>query len=117
MHVRFALKSDEVSRVRDFRPIQRSSLGANAAAALFMGACLIGICVLRGASAIRATYAVGIHTKYFNGVQVVQNTPSQYVLSFSPSQHDGRLHRLAIRVKPQNLTTRANLSYVALKSE
>lgn len=100
-----------------------------------------------------ATYVVGIHTKYFNGVQVVQNTPgrdlktlpedtggaffeakdvrdtpsiftriaeelhSQYVLAFSPSQHDGRVHRLTIRVKPQSLTARANLNYIALKSE
>ena len=95
------------------------------------------------------TYAVGVTTRYFNGVQAVQVSPgrefkqlpedtggaylevkdlrdtasvfsklaeelhSQYVLAFSPSQHDGRVHKLTVRIKRPTLTARANASYVA----
>jgi Ca-activated chloride channel homolog len=99
------------------------------------------------------TYAVGVTTKYFNGLNTVQVSPgrdfkmlpedtggaffevknlrdtasvfsklaeelhSQYVLAFSPSQRDGRVHKLAVRINRPSLTARANASYVAMKSE
>ena len=100
-----------------------------------------------------ATYAIGVSTRHFNGVQTVQNIPgrdlqrlpedtgggyfeakdprdaasifariaeelhSQYVLTFSPAQRDGRVHKLAVRIKQRSLTVRANANYVATKPE
>jgi Ca-activated chloride channel family protein len=39
---------------------------------------------------------------------------SQYVLGFSPTQLDGRVHKLAVKMKQTGLTARARRSYVAV---
>ena len=45
--------------------------------------------------------------------RVAQELHSQYVLGFSPPQLDGRIHRLAVRVKQPGMTVRARRSYLA----
>jgi Ca-activated chloride channel family protein len=45
--------------------------------------------------------------------RVAQELHSQYVLGFSPKLLDGKVHRLAVRVKKQGLTARARKSYLA----
>jgi Ca-activated chloride channel family protein len=45
--------------------------------------------------------------------RVAQELHSQYVLGFTPKQLDGKVHRLAVRVKKQGLTARARKSYLA----
>ena len=45
--------------------------------------------------------------------RVAQELHSQYVLGFAPTQLDGRIHKLAIRVKQPGMTARARRSYVA----
>jgi Ca-activated chloride channel family protein len=45
--------------------------------------------------------------------RVAQELHSQYVLGFTPKLLDGKIHRLAVRVKRQGLTARARKSYVA----
>jgi Ca-activated chloride channel homolog len=46
--------------------------------------------------------------------RVAQELHSQYVLGFTPTQLDGRVHKLAIRVKQPGMTARARRSYVAV---
>jgi Ca-activated chloride channel family protein len=45
--------------------------------------------------------------------RVAQELHSQYVIGFSPTELDGRVHRLSLRVKKPGLTPRARRSYVA----
>ena len=45
--------------------------------------------------------------------RVAQELHSQYVIGFAPTQLDGRVHRLSLRVKKPGLTPRARRSYVA----
>jgi Ca-activated chloride channel family protein len=45
--------------------------------------------------------------------RVAQELHSQYVLGFAPAQLDGRVHRLAVRLKKPGLTARARRSYQA----
>lgn len=45
--------------------------------------------------------------------QVAQELHSQYVLGFAPTELDGRVHQLVVRVKQGGMTARARRSYVA----
>ncbi len=45
--------------------------------------------------------------------RVAQELHSQYVIGFTPTQLDGRVHRLALRVKQPGMVARARRSYVA----
>ena len=45
--------------------------------------------------------------------RVAQELHSQYVLGFSPTQLDGRVHKLSVRVKQPGMTARARRSYLA----
>lgn len=45
--------------------------------------------------------------------RVAQELHSQYVIGFSPAQLDGRVHKLAVRLKQPGLTARARRSYQA----
>ena len=45
--------------------------------------------------------------------RVAQELHSQYVLGFAPTQLDGRVHKLMVRVKQPGMTARARRSYVA----
>src|SRR3989475_12844983 len=45
--------------------------------------------------------------------RVAQELHSQYVIGFTPTQLDGRVHKLAVRVKQPAMTARARRSYVA----
>jgi Ca-activated chloride channel family protein len=45
--------------------------------------------------------------------RVAQELHSQYVLGFTPRQLDGKIHKLAVRVKRAGLTARARKSYLA----
>lgn len=45
--------------------------------------------------------------------RVAQELHSQYVMGFTPTQIDGRVHKLAVRMKQPGLTARARRSYVA----
>ena len=45
--------------------------------------------------------------------RVANELHSQYVLGFTPKQLDGKVHRLAVRVKRPGLNARARKSYVA----
>jgi VWFA-related protein len=45
--------------------------------------------------------------------RVAQELHSQYVIGFTPTQLDGRVHKLALRVKQQGMTARARRSYLA----
>jgi len=45
--------------------------------------------------------------------RVAQELHSQYVLSFTPRNLDGKVHRLVVRVKRPGMTTRARKSYIA----
>jgi hypothetical protein len=44
---------------------------------------------------------------------VAQELHSQYVLGFTPTALDGRIHKLAVRVKKPGMTARARRSYLA----
>jgi Ca-activated chloride channel family protein len=46
--------------------------------------------------------------------RVAQELHSQYVLGFVPAVLDGRVHRLAVRVKQPGMTARARRSYLAV---
>jgi Ca-activated chloride channel family protein len=46
--------------------------------------------------------------------RVAQELHSQYVLGFSPQQLDGKVHKLAVRVRQPGLTARARRSYLAV---
>jgi Ca-activated chloride channel family protein len=46
--------------------------------------------------------------------RVAQELHSQYVLGFSPTQLDGRVHKLALRLKQPGMTARARRSYLAV---
>jgi VWFA-related protein len=46
--------------------------------------------------------------------RVAQELHSQYVIGFSPTQLDGRVHKLAVKMKQAGLTARARRSYVAV---
>ena len=45
--------------------------------------------------------------------RVAQELHSQYVVGFTPLQLDGKVHKLAVRVKQTGLTARARRSYLA----
>jgi hypothetical protein len=45
--------------------------------------------------------------------RVAQELHSQYVLGFVPTQLDGRVHQLTVRVTQPGMTARARRSYVA----
>jgi Ca-activated chloride channel family protein len=45
--------------------------------------------------------------------RVAQELHSQYVIGFPPAQLDGRVHKLAVKLKQAGLTARARRSYVA----
>src|SRR6185295_908079 len=46
--------------------------------------------------------------------RVAQELHSQYVIGFSPTQLDGRVHKLAVKMKQAGMTARARRSYVAV---
>jgi VWFA-related protein len=46
--------------------------------------------------------------------RVATELHSQYVLGFAPTQLDGRVHKLAVKMKQTGLTARARRSYVAV---
>ncbi len=45
--------------------------------------------------------------------RVAQELHSQYLIGFSPTELDGKMHELSVRVRNQNMTARARRSYVA----
>jgi Ca-activated chloride channel family protein len=45
--------------------------------------------------------------------RVAQELHSQYVLGFTPTLLDGKVHKLAVRMKQQGMTARARRSYLA----
>src|SRR5204862_6162414 len=45
--------------------------------------------------------------------KVASELHSQYVIGFSPTLLDNRVHKLAVKMKPAGLTARARKSYVA----
>jgi len=45
--------------------------------------------------------------------RVAQELHSQYVLGFTPAQLDGKVHKLAVRVKKPGMNARARRSYLA----
>ena len=45
--------------------------------------------------------------------RVAQELHSQYVLGFTPTQLDNRVHKLTVRVKQSGMTARARRSYLA----
>jgi Ca-activated chloride channel family protein len=45
--------------------------------------------------------------------RVAQELHSQYVLGFTPTQLDGRVHKLTVKTRPPGTTARARRSYVA----
>ena len=45
--------------------------------------------------------------------RVAQELHSQYVLGFTPTELDGRIHKLVVRMKQAGMTARARRSYVA----
>jgi Ca-activated chloride channel family protein len=45
--------------------------------------------------------------------KVASELHSQYVIGFTPTQLDGRVHKLMVKMKPAGLTARARKSYVA----
>jgi Ca-activated chloride channel family protein len=49
--------------------------------------------------------------------RVAQELHSQYVLGFEAKQLDGRVHKLAVRMKQPGMTARARRSYVAAKKD
>jgi Ca-activated chloride channel family protein len=49
--------------------------------------------------------------------RIAQELHSQYALGFEARQLDGRVHKLAVRMKQPNMTARARRSYVAAKKE
>jgi Ca-activated chloride channel family protein len=46
--------------------------------------------------------------------KVAQELHSQYVIGFTPTQLDGRVHKLMVKTKPPGTTARARRSYVAV---
>jgi Ca-activated chloride channel family protein len=46
--------------------------------------------------------------------RVAQELHSQYVLGFTPTQLDGKIHKLAVRMKQPGMTARARRSYLAV---
>jgi Ca-activated chloride channel family protein len=49
--------------------------------------------------------------------RVAQELHSQYVLGFTPTQLDNKVHRLSVRVKQPGMTARARRSYVAAQDK
>lgn len=49
--------------------------------------------------------------------RVAQELHSQYVLAFAPTQLDGKVHKLSVRVKQPGMTARARRSYLAAADE
>ena len=45
--------------------------------------------------------------------RVAQELHAQYVMGFSPTQLDGKIHKLSVRIKKPGMTARARRSYVA----
>ena len=45
--------------------------------------------------------------------RVAQELHSQYLIGFSPTELDGKVHELSVRVRNQNMTARARRSYIA----
>jgi VWFA-related protein len=46
--------------------------------------------------------------------RVAHELHSQYVLGFTPTQLDGKIHKLAVRMKQPGMTARARRSYLAV---
>jgi VWFA-related protein len=46
--------------------------------------------------------------------RVAQELHAQYVMGFTPSQLDGKVHKLAVRVKKPGMSARARRSYLAV---
>jgi hypothetical protein len=49
--------------------------------------------------------------------RVAQELHSQYALGFEAKVLDGKLHKLAVRVKKPGMTARARRSYMAVKKD
>jgi hypothetical protein len=49
--------------------------------------------------------------------RVAQELHSQYALGFEAKQLDGRVHKLAVRMKQPGMTARSRRSYVAVKRD
>jgi len=49
--------------------------------------------------------------------KIAQELHSQYVLAFEPAKLDGKVHRLAVRMKKTGLTARARRSYLAERDD
>src|SRR5213075_753189 len=49
--------------------------------------------------------------------RVAQELHSQYVLGFEAKQLDGKVHKLAVKMKQTGMTARARKSYVATASQ
>lgn len=49
--------------------------------------------------------------------KVAQELHSQYVLAFEPTKLDGKVHKLAVRMKKTGLTARARRSYLAVQDD
>jgi VWFA-related protein len=45
--------------------------------------------------------------------RVAQELHSQYVIGFTPTQLDNKVHKLSVRLKKSDLTARARRSYLA----
>ena len=45
--------------------------------------------------------------------RVAQELHAQYVMGFTPTQLDGKVHKLSVRIKKPGMTARARRSYVA----
>jgi Ca-activated chloride channel family protein len=46
--------------------------------------------------------------------RVAQELHAQYVMGFTPTQLDGKVHKLSVRIKKQGMTARARRSYLAV---
>jgi Ca-activated chloride channel homolog len=49
--------------------------------------------------------------------RVAQELHAQYVMGFTPTQLDGKIHKLTVRIKKPGMTARARRSYVAAPDE
>ena len=49
--------------------------------------------------------------------RVAQELHSQYVLGFTPTERDGELHNLEVRIKQRGMSARARRSYIAPSEE
>jgi Ca-activated chloride channel family protein len=49
--------------------------------------------------------------------RVAQELHAQYVMGFSPTQLDGKVHKLLVRIKKPGMTSRARRSYIAVANK